>query len=155
MDSFETRLNDLLVRAHRSLEIIEGQMLREGSGLNLTISEIHLLEAVGPPAKDKPGTTVSEVSEALGISLPSVTLAVNKLVAKGYLTKQRSGTDGRVVYLRLTRSGQKAEHAHRYFHRRMVRAIAAGLSAEEKQSLMKGIENLNAFFDARIETGGA
>lgn len=151
MNSFESHLNDLLVKAYRSIEIIEEDSLNKTKNLNLTISEIHLLEAVAQPSKGKQGKTVSEISEYLGITLPSVTSAINKLVKKGFLTKQKSETDGRVVYVNLTRAGQKAEHAHRYFHRNMVRAITKGMAENEKQALMQGISKLNEFFENSIE----
>lgn len=150
MNSFEAQLNELLVRAYRSIEIIEEASLQKIKNMNLTINEIHLLETVGPPAKTKLGKTVSEVSDSLGITVPSGTLAINKLVKKGYLEKTKSDTDGRVVYVTLTRAGQKAEHAHRYFHRKMVRSIAEDMTEEEKQVLLMGIQKMNQFFEGNI-----
>ncbi len=151
MDTFETQLNDLLVKAFRNIEEIEEQSLRKSNGMDLTISEIHLIEAVGPLKEGRQGKTISEISEFLGISLPSVTLAINKLVKKGYVTKQKSDTDGRLVYVTLTRSGQKAEHAHRYFHRSMVRSISKSMDDSERQALKQGIEKLNLFLHSNIE----
>lgn len=151
MNSFELHLNDLLVRAYRSLEIIEEASLKKTRNLDLTIGEIHLLETVGPPAKDKTGKTVSEISDSLGITVPSGTLAINKLVKKGYLEKQKSDTDGRVVYVRLTRAGQKAEHAHRFFHRSMVRTISEDMSESEKEVLLKAMSKMNGFFEENIQ----
>ena len=151
MQTFETQLNDLLVKAFRNIEEIEEQSLRKSNGMDLTISEIHLIEAVGPLKEGSQGKTISEISEFLGISLPSVTLAINKLVKKGYVTKQKCDSDGRLVYVTLTRSGQKAEHAHRYFHRSMVRSISKSMDDAEKQALKKGIEKLNLFLHTNIE----
>lgn len=151
MNTFEAQLNNLLVGAYRSIEEIEEHSLRTHNGMNLTISEIHLIEAVGPKQEGSCGKTVSEISEYLGISLPSVTLAINKLVKKGYVTKQKSASDGRVVYVTLTREGQRAEHAHRYFHRNMVRAITKNMEPDEKEALMNGIIKLNHFFQESLD----
>lgn len=151
MNSFESQLNELLVSTYRSIEIMEEQMVKNSKDWDLTISEMHLLEAVGPPQKNLPGKTISELSEYLSISLPSVTLAINKLVNKGYVVKQKSSTDGRVVYVSLTRAGQKAEHAHRFFHRSMVSSISKTLTEEEKQAMMSGIQKMNDFFSKSIE----
>lgn len=151
MNSLESQLNDLLVRAYRSIEIIEEVYLQSMQNLNLTISEIHLLEAVGPRVKDSCGKTVSEISDGLGISTPSGTLAINKLVKKGFLTKEKSETDGRVVYVNLTNMGKKAEHAHRYFHRSMVRNITQDMQEDEKQVLLRGICKMNRFFEDTID----
>lgn len=151
MNTLETQLNDLLVKAYRSIEQIEEMSLRNTKGINLTISEIHLLEAVGPPILNSEGKTVSEISDILGISLPSVTFAINKLVRKGYVTKQKSSLDGRLVYVTLTRAGQRAEHSHRYFHRSMIRSITSEMDENEKQALLQGVVKLNDFFDYSLE----
>ena len=88
------------------------------------------------------GLTISEISEKLGISLPSVTAAINKLVKKGYVEKTRSQVDGRVVHVTLTKIGHKANTAHRYFHLSMVRAITRGLTDEEQAAMLKGMQKL-------------
>ena len=59
------------------------------------------------------GRTISSIAEDLGISMPSVTVAINKLQAKGYVQKVRCEADSRVVYVKLTRSGKRADAAHR------------------------------------------
>ena len=150
MSLFEKELNDLLVQTYRSIGVMEEQMVCSSKHMNLSISEIHLLEAVGGDAVPEEGPTVSTVSERLGISLPSVTAAINKLVKKGYVEKNRSQVDGRVVHIKLTREGRRANTAHRYFHTRMVRAIANGLSPEEQSAMLKGMQKLNLFFNQNI-----
>lgn len=154
MDSFEAHLNDLLMSTYRSLEMIEQKMLRDAIDFNLTISEVHLLEAAGQPVQGSPGKTVREISQLLGIRPPSVTMGINKLVDKGYVIRQKSETDGRVVYISLTRLGQKAEHAHRYFHRNMIHSITAEMTCEEKDALLNGIIKLNDFFTAKLQKSG-
>ena len=114
--------------------------------MNLSISEIHLLEAVGEASEDGEGPTVSELSERLRISPPSVTAAINKLVTKGYVEKEKSRKDGRMVHITLTKMGQKANLAHRYFHLRMVHSISKDLTEEEQAAMLKGMQKLNEFF---------
>ena len=151
MSLFETQLNALLVRAYRSIELIEEQQLSGLQKMNLTIAEIHLLEAVGTVRECPEGKTISEISECLGVSLPSVTLAINKLVKKGFVEKRKSQTDGRVVHVLLTKLGYKANRAHEYFHRKMVSSISSGLNNEEKQTLLQGMSKLNAFLDHSLD----
>ena len=150
MSLFEKELNDLLVQTYRSIGVMEEQMVCSSKHMNLTISEIHLLEAVGDVGEGEDGLTISEISERMGISLPSVTAAINKLVKKGYVEKTRSQVDGRVVHVTLTKDGHKANTAHRYFHIRMVRSITPGLTEEEQSTMLKGIQKLNLFFNHKI-----
>ena len=149
MDSLENRLNELLVKIYRSVEKLEETMLRSSKNLKLSISEIHMLEAIAHISK-KNGATIGEIAEYHDIRMPSVTAAVNKLQQKGYVTKEKCGKDARVVRVTLTREGCRAEHAHQYFHRTMVRAVTAGLTAEEKEALLTGVGKLDSFLDKNI-----
>ena len=47
------------------------------------------LSAVGK--NEESGRSISELSSRMGIRLPSVTAAVNKLAAKGYVEKEKGG----------------------------------------------------------------
>ncbi|MFV0413144.1 MAG: MarR family winged helix-turn-helix transcriptional regulator [Oscillospiraceae bacterium] len=150
MTSLENNLNTLLVKVYRSLEKLEEEMLRASKNIHLTINEIHMLEAIEESSKEG-SATISDISAYLDISLPSVTLAVNKLVRKGYVTKEKCGEDGRVVRVKLTREGHRAEHAHRYFHRAMVRSITQDLSEEERAALLMGVAKLDGFLEKNIQ----
>ncbi len=144
MDEFSSRLNDLLVDTFRSILKVEEQMLQKHLTLNLSISEMHLIESVGKGGDE--GLTISSIAEDLSISLPSVTIAINKLQSKGYVEKERSGEDSRMVYVKLTRNGKRVDTLHRHFHEAMVEGIAEGLNEEERNTLTSGIVKLNAFF---------
>lgn len=150
MNLFEKELNALLVQTYRSIGLMEEQMVCTSKHMNLSINEIHLLETVGNGEERQEGLTISEISEKMGISLPSVTAAINKLVKKGYVEKKRSQVDGRVVHVTLTKMGHKADTAHRYFHIRMVRSIVQDLTEEEQAALLKGLQKLNLFFTQKI-----
>lgn len=151
MDTFSEHLNDLLTEAFHSILKIEEQTIQSSGKLDLTINEIHLIEAV---SRREGGQTISALSEQLDISLPSVTVAINKLMKKGYVLKSRSPQDGRVVYVTLTRMGEKINLAHRYFHKKMVEAVTRELSDEEKAAMVKGIQRLNEFFGKKTGKAG-
>ena len=140
MDEFSARLNDLIVDTYRSVLKVEESMLKNSHGIDLSISEIHMLEAVGRGEGHR--RTISGLAEDLDITLPSVTVAINKLLKKG----------GRTVYVSLTRKGKKMDSVHRYFHENMVRSIISGMTEEEKQALYCGIQKLDAFLKRKIGT---
>ena len=72
MTPFENNLNQLLVKVYRSIEQLEEEMLLNTHGMDLSISEMHMLEAVAEAGRE--GTvTISKIAEYLAISLPSVT----------------------------------------------------------------------------------
>ncbi len=152
MDEFSAHLNELFVDTFRNILKVEEKTL-ESSVMNLTIGELHLIESVGKFQES--GRTISSIAEDMRITLPSVTVAINKLAAKGYVEKVRGAADSRTVYVKLTKSGKKADAAHRYFHENMVRNVLREMNEEEKHALMKGVMKLNAFFKGKINTAEA
>ena len=86
MKPFEEQLNEVIVDTYRSILRVEENILKRSDQTDLSISEIHILEAVGK-GKDR-RRTISELAEVLNITLPSVTVAINKLMKKGYVEKK-------------------------------------------------------------------
>lgn len=125
-------------------------MLRGSTAMDLTINEMHLIESVGK-CRDE-GRTISSIAEDIGITLPSVTVAINKLQKKGYVEKIRGKADSRTVFVKLTKSGKRIDAAHRYFHENMVRSVVSQMNEEEKKALFKGVVKLNSFFKDRIRS---
>jgi len=144
MDEFSQELNQLLVSTYRDVGKLEEGMLHSVSGVELSIGEMHLLEAIGEN-KEK-GLLVCELAQRMELTPPTVTVAINKLAYKGYVQKTRSTLDKRSVIVTLTRMGRKVNAAHRYFHEQMVRSIKKHLTAPEREGLLHGMRSLNAYF---------
>ena len=104
MSGFSAKANELLVEIYRNVQILEQNELKK-QRLNISINEMHMIELI---AKGKTGMTVSEIAQQLKVTKPSVTVAVNKLVQKGYCEKQRLPGDGRAVQVMLTPEGKKS-----------------------------------------------
>lgn len=147
MDSYAVRLNAVFVDTFRLILKVEEKSIRNTEKINLSISEMHLIEAVG---KGEEGRSVSEIAAVLGVTLPSVTVAINKLVKKGYVRKGKNSKDGRSVSVSLTRTGRKMHSVHRHFHEQMARRATAGFSEQEKVILINGMEKVNAFLKQKI-----
>lgn len=149
MKPFEEQLNEVIVDTYRSILRVEENILKRSDQTDLSISEIHMLEAVGK-GKDR-RRTISELAEVLNITQPSVTVAINKLMKKGYVEKVRGEEDGRIVYVSLTRQGRRIDSAHRYFHESMVRSIIRDMTESEMQALYKGVMKLDAFLKEQLK----
>ena len=147
MDPFLTALNEMLTTTYRSINKVEEVMLRHLSNNNLSLSEMHMLESI-----DKlQGATITDIAQDLDITPPSVTVMVKRLEKKGYITKERSGEDARRVQIVLTPEGRRAEIAHRYFHRKMVRAITKDLNQAEREAILSGLTKMNSFMQMSLE----
>lgn len=148
MDPFLNEFNELLTTAYRNIIKVEELMLRQFSNDQLSISELHMLESIAK--QQKSGATVTDIAQDLDITLPSVTMMVKRLEKKGYLTKYRSEKDARRVQIMLTQDGRRAEISHRYFHRRMVRAITADLDNAECDAMISGLRKINGFLQMSL-----
>ena len=150
MDTFSEQLSGILLNMYKNvINLEENARKNVNSRINLTINEIHFLEAVG--AGCRKGCTVSKLAAMLGVSKPSVTVMVSKLEKKGFLEKLQSQEDGRSVKVMLTREGSLVNSYYKYFRRRMVKKINDGLTDQEKEFLVKAFEKINIYFKESLE----
>jgi len=143
MDNFEIQLNDMLVELFNRMLRVEERALQSAFGSAVTTTEAHILEVIGSRT-DK--MYVSEIAEALQITVPTMTVALKRLVDKGFVIKTASVADGRRFWVSLTRQGEKIYEAHRLFHKRMIEAATGGLSDMEKAALLSCVKKLSNFF---------
>ena len=134
-------VNDYLVSVFNDILTIEESELKKSQFKDLSITEMHTIEAVGMYKKK----TTSEVAKELSITVGTLTTAINKLVKKGYVERIRSEDDRRVVKLGLTKKGKLLYRIHQHFHREMVKNILDGMAKEEQQALLAALKNLHDF----------
>ena len=91
-------LNELLVDIFNDILVIEQRALSEGEFKDLSITEIHTIEAIGMYE----ARSMSEVAKDLKITVGTLTAAVNNLVKKDYVERKRVEQDRRVVLIQLT-----------------------------------------------------
>jgi DNA-binding MarR family transcriptional regulator len=151
MDEFEESLNHILVDAFNNIIKYEERSLKKLSATPVTISEAHLIEAVGSRGDDE--MTVSKIATILDISKPTVTVAIQKLEGKGYIKKAPCERDGRRMIVSLTDAGKRVERAHRLFHERMVRSLSRQFAGGEKEVLLRAVTKLSDFFREKAGAG--
>ena len=94
MDTYGT-LNEVLVRLFRDIMDIEQQAIITSEFNDLTNNDMHVIEAIGIEEPKNMSTIAKELSVTVG----TLTIAMNSLVKKGYVTRQRGKEDRRVVYI--------------------------------------------------------
>ena len=141
MDDNMNLVNAQLVRVFNDILTIEETELKKSSFSDLSIKEMHTIEAIGM-GENK---TTGEVAKALSVTVGTLTVAVNNLVKKGYVDRVRSDVDRRIVRLKLTNRGRLFFRAHQHFHKKMVEAALEDMSGEEKEALVKGLQSLHRF----------
>lgn len=148
MKRFQKILNNMLMEVYHNIVRVEEEFLQKNDRINITIREMHLIECIGLDKEN--GKTLSEIADYLKVAKPSVTVAVKKLEKKGYLCKTGSRTDGRLVYVTLTREGKKVEAYHKRYHMSMIHEIEDEFGEEEQDYLIRVIAKLNKFFEKSV-----
>lgn len=141
MDSYEV-YHDVLVHLFRDILDIEENALITSDFKNISVNDMHIIEAIGIHAPKN----MSTVAKAMSVTVGTLTIAINGLVKKGYVSRVRSEADRRVVLISLTEKGKKAYDHHMTFHDHMIQATLKGLSPEESLVLTKALTNLVDFF---------
>lgn len=135
------KINELLVSVYDDIESIESKSLSTGAFKDLSITEIHTIEAVGLRGEK----SMSEIAAQLDITTGTLTTAIDKLIKKGYVERNRSDVDRRIVYIALTKRGKLAYRIHESFHYKMVRSVITDLTEDEVKALIKGLGKLNIY----------
>ncbi len=133
------QINKMLVEVYDDINHIEEYTIKSGAFKDLSITEIHTVEAVGLYGSK----TMSEIAAALEITMGTLTTAVDKLIKKGYVERSRSETDRRIVNINLSKKGKLAYRIHEKFHLDMVEAIILDFTAEEEEILLTSLSKLN------------
>lgn len=145
-------INELLVSLFNHVMDLEAKAVITEEYSDITNNDMHIIEAVGV---EEP-RNMSVIAHRLSVTVGTLTTNMNGLEKKGYIKRERSLKDKRVVYVTLTEKGRKAFFHHRDFHKKMIRAIVKDLSGEEMEILYRCLKNLNSFLepDAAGPAGG-
>ncbi|MGI5901768.1 MAG: MarR family winged helix-turn-helix transcriptional regulator [Desulfitobacteriia bacterium] len=147
MDSLYGTLNELLVKLFNDILQIEEQCLKVGEFRDLSMTEIHVLEAIGLQQK----RNMSAVARDLDITIGTLTITINNLVRKGYVNRTRSSEDRRIVLISLTEKGERAFKHHAEFHDEMIQTTISRLTEEEMKILVSALGNINSYFKKKYK----
>ncbi len=142
-------LNEILVGLFHEIMDIEEKAIITEEFQDITNNDMHVIEAIGIQEP----RNMSSIARALDVTVGTLTISMNSLVKKGYVTRTRSEKDRRVVFIALTEKGKKAYAHHQRFHQEMIEAVLDGLSEEETQVLAKVLEHLLRFFRSKEKEG--
>ena len=136
--------HDILVNLFQEIMDIEEKALITAEFKNISVNDMHIIEAIGTGEPKN----MSTVAKLMSVTVGTLTIAINNLVKKGYVSRVRSEEDRRVVFIFLTEKGKRAYQHHREFHDGMVKALVEGLDEGQQKILVKSLLNLRTFFDS-------
>ena len=147
MTNTQELLNKLLVQLFNDILHIEENSLKNIDLMDLSMTEIHTIEAVGI----KDSKTMGEIAHDLRITVGTLSAAITKLIKKGYVERKRTEEDRRVVLVSLTSKGENVYREHQVFHEEMITSMLGNFSEEEEYILAIALEKLNNFFEEKYE----
>ncbi len=98
---------------------------------------------------------MSHIARALGVSLPTATSVVDRLVEAGILEREHSPIDRRVVLVRASRKGQALAARLRQINEDEWRRIIDQLSDDETGPVYKALQILTRAAQAVVGTSSA
>ena len=102
----------------------------QGSGV--TMPQLTLLDWV----TQSPGCGLQELADGLGLSAPTVSVAVRRLEEDGLLQRRPDPEDGRAIQISPTTEGRALHGRARTFRREKMRRLLAGLTPGEVETLL-------------------
>ena len=140
--TLEETLNELLVKLFKDILEIEAKSLITEEFKDITYNDMHIIEAVGV---DEP-RNMKTVAKMMSVTTGTLTKAMDALCDKGYVVRERSTKDKRVIKLRLTDKGKSAYYHHEQFHRQMIKNIASEMTEQETETLIYALAKLVDYF---------
>lgn len=144
-DKLNETLNELLVRLFKDILEVEEKSLITEEFRDITANDMHIIEAVGIE-EPKSMTTVAKL---MSVTTGTLTKAMDALCEKGYVLRERSSEDKRVVKVHLTDRGRAAYYHHEQFHRQMIKNLASEMSEKETEVLVYALAKLVDYFQIR------
>ena len=100
---------------------------------NLSLQELRLVEYLG----DGERKIMKDLAAHLLLAVNSVTSLVDNLEKKGYVARQRSTEDRRVIYVELTESGRELFKTASIEKQACIRWLLGGLTVAERDTFIQ------------------
>lgn len=141
-------LNRFFVHVFNQILSWEEKSFRDSGIEDITLRELHVIEAVYH-LKDSGKNRMAEIARFLSITPGSLTVSVNVLVKKGYLRREGTEEDRRIVRLVPTEKASEVNEIHTKFHSDMIDDALKLFDGNDMDSLMAALERLEIFFEER------
>ncbi len=136
----------IVTQMRRIVRAINLQSQELSRQVGLTVPQLVLLRAIGD---QPPGTaTATTLRETMEVNAATMSGLVDRLARRGLLSRQRSQSDRRVVYLGLTDAGRQALSQAPSPLQEQVLDRLADLPADERGTIISSLERLVELMDA-------
>jgi MarR family transcriptional regulator, organic hydroperoxide resistance regulator len=133
LDSLISRYEEVYLFATRKISSMISELFKE-----ITIEQyfaVRYLKKTGPCPS-------SQLAEVCGVNRSAVTAMVDRLLAKGYVSRLRDEHDRRVVYLDLTEAGHQVYLSGQEKLRQLVESYLQKLEEDEVEAFIRIYEKI-------------
>jgi MarR family transcriptional regulator for hemolysin len=136
--------HELMDTAPQIVQAIRVEM-RRGRGSDISIPQFRSLAFI----QRNPDSSLSDVAEHLGLTLPSVSKLVDGLVKQKLVSRLASTTDRRRLTLALTQAGTAIMNSSRAAAQAELAAKISSLSGAELETICQAMQLLRPVFVSR------
>lgn len=129
----DERLDRAVSAFVQAARLLDGPRLHVWDERGLTLPQLRILFRI----RHQPGVGVKDLAQAFAVSTSNVTQQVDKLVARGLVSRTDRPEDRRHVMLRLTAEGEQVAGEISATARGSMRAVLGRLTAEEQDELTR------------------
>jgi DNA-binding MarR family transcriptional regulator len=109
----------------------------------LTLIEINTILVIGSEEMK----SMSAIAKELGVTFGTPTVTIDRLIEKGFVTRERDEEDRRQVFIKLSQTGEKVYKSIIELKIKVTQEIFGILTQEERSSLVEILSKLNSSFD--------
>ena len=137
----ELNFYDALMRLYRGVAAMQNREIRGNRYTDISVSELTILRFIASQS----APTMSEIAAQLQVTQGTLTVAMNRLVKKGYVDRYRMEQDRRIVRTVLTDMGYGALKEEERFRTRLQEQYKKALGEERAQELTAMLRELDQY----------
>lgn len=139
MDNLDVILEEIMVGIYSKVISSEEKILKKLSELGL--KEFNTLDAIAQCTKSKTNTA-NNIAKVLSITPGTLTTNLDRLQEKGYIAKEKSQEDKRIVIISLTPAGASLRKKREAIHKKLIANAIARLTPTEKVTLVSALNKI-------------
>jgi DNA-binding MarR family transcriptional regulator len=141
-NSISREILGMLYNAHRFLSRLESEPRDYGTEDILYSTDIHTVLGIHAV----PGCNLTRLADKLDVSKAAVSKFTAKMERLGYIRKEHSAENGKMVLFTLTKKGKKAVRAHEAFEKKMFGPLTMEiekLKPGERKTVAAFLQNMH------------
>lgn len=132
------KINLLMIEVLNDIVKVEELFLKKNKFSDISMKELRTIEAINTSTIRNMGN----IAKKLGITVGTLTVCITNLEKKGYVRREKSLKDRRIVNIKLTEKSKIMLKLHRKFREEVMIDVLINLTNQEKEALTTGLNSL-------------